>query len=90
MSKLARKSIISDKILKNEFMVLEKISISTNKTSDFVSFLKKLNLSDKKVTILVSSIEENLILSSRNLKKVYIENVSNVSAYDLLDSIFCY
>ena len=86
MSKLARRSIISDKILKNEFKVLEEIYISTNKTSDFVSFLKKLNLNDKKVTILVSKIEENLILSSRNLKKVYIENVSNVSAYDLLDS----
>ena len=86
MSKLARRSIISDKILKNEFKVLEEIYISTNKTSDFVSFLKKLNLNDKKVTILVSKIEENLILSSRNLKKVYIENASNVSAYDLLDS----
>ena len=86
MSKLARRSIISDKIIKNEFKVLEKISIGTNKTSDFVSFLKKLNLKDKKVTILVSKIEENLILSSRNLKEVYVENVCNVSAYDLLDS----
>ena len=48
--------------------------------------MKKLNLNDKKVTILVSKIEENLILSSRNLKEVYVENVCNVSAYDLLDS----
>ena len=75
MSKLARRSILSDKISKNEFMVLEKISIDTNKTSDFVSFLRKLKLKDKKVTILVSKIEENLILSSRNLRKVYVENV---------------
>ena len=86
ISKLARRSIISDKIFKNEFKVIEKISIRTNKTSDFVSFLKKLNLNDKKVTILVSKIEENLILSSRNLKKVHIVNVSNVSSYDLLYS----
>ena len=70
MSKLARRSILSDKISKDEFRVLEKISISSNKTSDFVSFLKKLNLNDKRVTILVSRIEENLILSSRNLRKV--------------------
>tara|TARA_B100002051_G_scaffold274394_1_gene315421 strand:+ start:984 stop:1607 length:624 start_codon:yes stop_codon:yes gene_type:complete len=86
MSKLARKSVLSDKISKDEFMVLDKISIDSNKTSDFVAFLSKLKLDDKKVTILVSSFQENLILASRNLRKVYIENVRNVSVYDLLDS----
>ena len=86
MSKLARRSVLWDKILKDEFKVLEKISIDTNKTSDFVSFLKRLKLNDKKVTILVSDFQENLILASRNLRNVYIENVRNVSVYDLLDS----
>tara|TARA_B100001250_G_scaffold244204_1_gene209923 strand:+ start:66 stop:689 length:624 start_codon:yes stop_codon:yes gene_type:complete len=86
MSKLARRSVLSDKILKDEFRVFDKISIDTNKTSDFVSFLKKLKLNDKKVTILVSDFQENLILSSRNLRNVYVENVKNVSVYDLLDS----
>ena len=86
MSKLARRSVLSDKILKDEFKVLEKISMDTNKTSDFVSFLKRLKLNDKKVTILVSDFQENLILASRNLRNVYIENVRNVSVYDLLDS----
>ena len=86
MSKLARRSIVSDKISKDELMVLEKISIDSKKTSEFISFLKKLNLIDKKVTILVSSFQENLILASRNLRNVYVENVRNVSVYDLLDS----
>ena len=86
MSKLARRSVFSDKISKDEFRVLEKISIDTNKTSDFVSFLKKLKLNDKRVTILVSSFQENLVLASRNLRNVYVENVRNVSVYDLLDS----
>ena len=86
MSKLARRSVLSDKILKDEFKVLEKISIDTNKTSDFVSFLKRLKLNDKKVTILVSDFQENLILASRNLRNVYVENVNSISVYDLLDS----
>tara|TARA_Y100000590_G_scaffold459348_1_gene616118 strand:+ start:615 stop:1238 length:624 start_codon:yes stop_codon:yes gene_type:complete len=86
MSKLARRSVLSDKIQKDEFKVFEKISIDTKKTSDFVSFLKELKLNDKRVTILVSSIQENLILASRNLRNVYVENVKNVSVYDLLDS----
>ena len=86
MSKVARRSVLSYKISKDEFRVLDKISIKTNKTSEFVSFLKKLKLDKKKVTILVSSFEENLILSSRNLRNIYIESVKNVSVYDLIDS----
>ena len=86
MSKLARKSVLSDKISKDEFKVLDKIAIETKKTSDFISFLKKLKLNNSKVTILVSSFQENLILSSRNLRNVYVENIKNVSVYDLLDS----
>ena len=86
MSKIARRSVLSDKISKDEFKVLEKISIETNKTSDFISFLKKLNLNDKRLTILVSNFQENLILASRNLRNVYVENVRSISVYDLLDS----
>ena len=86
MSKLARKSVLSDKISKGEFKVLDKISIDTNKTSDFVSFLKKIKLENKRIIILVSSFQDNLILASRNLRSVYVEDVRNVSVYDLLDS----
>jgi len=86
MGKLARRSVLSNKISKDEFKVLDKISLDTNKTADFISFLKKIKLNDKKVTILVSSFQENLILASRNLRNVYVENVRNVSVYDLLDS----
>ena len=86
MSKLARRSVLSDKILKDEFKVLEKIFIDTNKTSDFVSFLKKLKLSDKRLTILLSNFQENLILASRNLRNVYVENARTISVYDLMDS----
>tara|TARA_B100000579_G_scaffold423342_1_gene426412 strand:- start:4022 stop:4315 length:294 start_codon:yes stop_codon:yes gene_type:complete len=78
--------VLSDKISKDEFKVLEKISLDTNKTSDFVSLLKKLKLNDKRVTILVSSFQENLILASRNLRNVCVENVRSVSVYDLLNS----
>ncbi len=86
MSKLARRSVLSDKISRDEFKVLEKIYMDTNKTSDFLQLLKKLKLEGKRVTILVSSFQKNLILASRNLRNVYIENVRSVSVYDLLDS----
>ena len=86
MKKLARRSVLSEKLSKGEFMVLDKINIDTKKTSEFVSMLKKLKLENKKVTMLVSSFHENLVLSSRNVRNVFIEDVRNISVYDLLDS----
>ena len=86
MSRLARKSIISKKIIDGKFMVLDKIVIESFKTSDFISFLDNLDISSKKTLILVDSFQENLILATRNIRNVFIENVKNVSVYDLMDS----
>ena len=86
MSRLARRSILSNKISKNEFKVFEKISMDTHKTSDFLSLLKKIKLDDRKLTILTSSFQKNLILASRNLRNVYVENARTISVYDLMDS----
>ena len=86
MRKLARRSVLSDKLSRDEVLVLDIINIETKKTSEFVSMLKDLKLDNKKVTILVSSFEENLILSSRNVRNVFIEDVKNISVYDMMDS----
>ena len=86
MKKLARRSVISDKLSKSEFIVFDNLSIETNKTSGFVSILKKLKLENKKVTILVSIFNENLMLSSRNVRNVFIEDAKNIGVYDMLDS----
>ena len=86
MRRLARKSILSKKIADGSFMVLDEIVIDSSKTSDFIGFLKNLNISGKKTLILVDSFQENLVLASRNIRNVFIDNVKNVSVYDLIDS----
>lgn len=85
ISKLARKSVLTSKLLNKELLVLDSIKISSKKTSDFISFMKNIDILNKKTLILVDSFQENLILSSRNIRNVFIENVKSVSAYDLLD-----
>ena len=86
MSKLARKSVISKRIKDGEVVVLDNIDIESKKTSNFKSFLKDIKVSQKKTLILVSSFQENLVLASRNIRNVFIENARSVSVYDLLDS----
>ena len=86
MSKLARKSVISKRIKDGEVVVLDTIDIESKKTSNFKSFLKNIKVGQKKTLILVSSFQENLVLASRNIRNVFIENARSVSVYDLLDS----
>ena len=82
---LARRSVLSQKVSKNSFIVLDNIFPETPKTSEFVGLLKKFNLTEKKVTVLTDSMEENLYLGSRNIKNICVVPVQSASAYDLLD-----
>tara|TARA_B100001167_G_scaffold3717_1_gene2172 strand:- start:2366 stop:2992 length:627 start_codon:yes stop_codon:yes gene_type:complete len=82
---LARRSVLSQKVSKNSFIVLDNIFPETPKTSEFIDLLKKFNLTEKKVTVLTDSMEENLYLGSRNIKNICVVPVQSASAYDLLD-----
>tara|TARA_Y100000591_G_C21840827_1_gene705518 strand:+ start:978 stop:1601 length:624 start_codon:yes stop_codon:yes gene_type:complete len=86
MSRLARKSVLSKKLHDGELIVIDSIKIDSKKTSDFINFMKSIDIINKKTLILVDSFQENLILSSRNIRNVFVENVKSVSVYDLLDS----
>ena len=85
MSLLARKSIFLDKIRKNEVLVFDNFFLETSKTSFFNKILVSLGLKNKKVTLLVSSVNENLDRSVNNLSCVYVVNVNCVSIYEMLD-----
>ena len=82
---LARRSVLSQKVSKNSFIVLDNIFPETPKTSEFTGLLKNFNLTGKKITVLTDSMEENLYLGSRNIKNICVVPVQSASAYDLLD-----
>ena len=82
---LARRSVLSQKVSKDSFIVLDNIFPETPKTSEFNGLLKNFNLTEKKVTVLTDSMEEYLYLGSRNIKNICVVPVQSASAYDLLD-----
>ena len=88
MSLLARKSVFLEKIRKNEVLVFDNFSLENGKTSTFNKILVSLGLENKKVTLLVSSLNENLDRSVNNLSGVYVVNVNCVSIYEMLDCDF--
>ena len=85
MKRLARRSVLSFRVDNGDILVVDEISISSPKTKEFIEFLKILNISGKKVTILVGSLSENLFLSSRNVPNIYLVEATSASTYDLLD-----
>ena len=88
MSLLARRSVFVEKIRKNEVLVLDNFSLKTSKTSIFNNILVSLGLENKKVTLLVSSLDENLNRSVSTFSGEYVVNVNCVSVYEMLDCDF--
>ena len=85
VSRLARKSLLSFKVANRAITVLDNFEITSNKTSDLVRILTKLNLENKKITVIVKSANNNFDLASRNLQNIYIISSQAVSVYDLID-----
>ena len=85
VSKLARKSLFSSKVLNDELFIVDNLSIESHKTSDFVNVLNRLKIADMKILILVSAHDNKLDLAVRNLRNVYLVDAKKVSAYDLID-----
>ena len=85
VKQLARRSVLSQKVAQNNFIVLDNVVPGSPKTSEFFGILKKLNLSDKKVTILAGEMEDNLYFGSRNIKNICVVPAHSASTYDLLD-----
>ena len=82
---LARKSVLSQKVLDKTIIVIDSIALDSPKTKEFSGIIKNLNLSGKKITILTDIVEENLFLSSRNIKNVCVIPAESASTYDLMD-----
>ena len=82
---LARRSVLSQKVSENNFIVIDNILPKTPKTSEFSGLLKNFNLNGEKVTVLTDTMEENLYLGSRNIKNICVVPVESASTYDLLD-----
>ena len=85
VSRLARRSVLSNKAAEGKLVVVDDFTLASHKTSDFISVLTKLDLQNKKVTLLVTGMDENLDKASRNLKDVYLVDAAKVSTYDIID-----
>jgi len=82
--RLALRSVLSDKVLLNNLIVLDKIELESIKTKGMVEVLNNLNITGKAAFVLTDA-NENLAMAARNIPNVTVTSVSHASVYELLN-----
>ena len=80
--RLAIKSVLSQKLIDNDLIVLDKLTMSAPKTKELVSMLNSLNADGK---VLIVSDDNNVQLSARNLAKVKDVPVNGLNVEDAVN-----
>ena len=85
VKKVAKRSVLSQKLSEKKLIIIENFNFDSGKTKDFIKILNDFNLINTKTTILLNELKDNIIFGSRNLRNIYLSEASNASTADLLD-----
>ena len=82
--RLALKSAFSSKVMADEMLVLESLSLEEIKTKTIVNMLNALG-ADRKVLLVLPEKDEKIVLSARNIPGVKTALVNTLNVYDILN-----
>ena len=85
VKQLARRSALSYKAKEKAIMVVEGIKMDAPKTKDFVGLMDGLKVADNKTLMVLSTPDQNVYKSSRNLAKHRVMVASDLSTYDIMN-----
>ncbi|MDO5614868.1 MAG: 50S ribosomal protein L4 [Cruoricaptor ignavus] len=86
LKRLAKKSVLSQKLKDNSIKVLEVFSFETPKTKEFININNALGFEGKKALYILPEANKNVYLSSRNLPKTKVLTYNEISSYDLVNA----
>ncbi len=86
VKQLARKSALSVKAQEDRVSVIDAVSFETPRTKDYISFLTAVSGGSKKTLLILSDVNANVVLSSRNVQKTKVTTASQVNTYDLMNA----
>lgn len=86
VKRLARKSALTLKAQEKAILVLEDFDFKEPKTKEFTAVLKALNIDNKKSLFVLGKTNNNVYLSSRNLKDSEVVTNSELSTYKILNA----
>jgi len=86
VKRLARKSALTYKAKDNNIIVLEDFTLDTPKTKDYLNILNNLEQADNKTLMVLAEGNNNIVLSSNNLKKAKVVRASDLCTYDIMNA----
>jgi len=86
LKQLARKSAFSYKVKNESLMIIEDVKFDNANTKGFKDLISNLKLEDNKVLMILGEKNDNVYLSSRNLKKVKVVTADSVNTFDVLNA----
>lgn len=84
LRRLAMKSILSAKVLENEMIVLDTLTMDAPKTKDMIKILENIK-AGKKSLIVMSAKDENVIKSAANIPGVRTVLVTTMNVYEIIN-----
>ena len=84
--RLALLSALSYKNKEKAIVVVDNIDLAGSKTKDMLNALKSLELTEKKVLVIMDELTENVILASRNLQNVLLMEPVEINVLDIVNA----
>lgn len=88
VKKLARQSVVAQKIKDNQVKVVEDFTMESPKTKEFAGVLDKLSIGRDKALFVVGTENVNVSLSSRNIPNAKVVSIDEINTYDLINTDF--
>jgi large subunit ribosomal protein L4 len=82
--RLAMLSALSSKVIDNNLIVLDSLSLDSYKTKTIVSMLKALNVG-KKALIVIPDADDKIVKSAGNIPGVAVSGTNTLCVYDILN-----
>ncbi len=85
LKRLAMKSALSSKVLDNDIIVLDSITLNDYKTKDVIKMLGAIGVGDSKALIVMPEADQKIIKSAANIPGVKTALVNTINVYDILN-----
>ena len=86
LKRLARISALTLKAQQEQIKIVENFSFDAPKTKSFIQILRSLGVENKKSLIVLADSDNNVYLSSRNLKGSNVVKASDLNTYDIINA----
>jgi len=85
MRLVALKSVLSDKVKNNNFIILDNLELKNGKTKEIINLFNNLHLDNNKVLIVIDKEDELIRRAVRNLEGTMVTTANKINTFELVN-----